>query len=113
MNKIKKYIVTTVMALAMVLPVVQPLAVHAEETNGQVISITTNFAYDVYEESYQATLNLKEGSKEVVGYLGEFITGANGKSYKNQSLVLAYYEDGIVGFSTIWERDWISTYTSH
>ena len=45
MNKIKKYIVTTVMALAMVLPIIQPLAVHAEETGAQVIKISGNCEY--------------------------------------------------------------------
>lgn len=114
MNKIKKYIVTTLMALSMVLPIIQPLAVHAEETAGQVISISSNYAYDVYEVSYQATLNLKEGSKEVVGYFGEFTTGANGQSYTNQCLSLGYYNgERLVSFSTRWEREWINTYTSH
>lgn len=64
MNKIKRYIVTTLMALAMVLPIIQPLAVHAEETGSQHISISGGYsrqADELVSETYNISFELKSG----------------------------------------------------
>ena len=64
MNKIKKYIATTLMALAMVLPIIQPLAVHAEETGNQHISISGGYIRQLDElesQSYNFECDVKSG----------------------------------------------------
>ena len=73
MNKIKKYIVTTLMALAMVLPIIQPLAVHAEEINNNVVLFGTN----IYENSkgdeikdiFRFEFSVDEDVKKIAGYI--------------------------------------------
>lgn len=116
MNKIKRYIVTTVMALAMVLPIIQPLVVHAEETTGQVISVTSNYTYGEYEDFYSFTLNIKEEYPEIVGYYTEHITGSGGVTYVNQCLKFGSYDaefGKFVDWSSAFKGDWVASYNAH
>ena len=79
MNKIKKYIVTTVMALTMVLPIIQPLAVHAEESRNQHISISGGYSRqqdELVSETYNISFDLKEGY-EIVGIKEELASGSD------------------------------------
>ena len=74
MNKIKKYIVTTLMALAMVMPIIQPLAVHAEEVSGQTVTVQSYRVLESdgkeYVQNYSFTINLNTGY-ELIAYRKE------------------------------------------
>ena len=83
MNKIKKYIVTTVMALTMVLPIIQPLAVHAEETESNSVAISGSYTDSKNDETrqYSMTLSAKEGY-EIIGYFCDCINMTYGETCK-------------------------------
>lgn len=129
MNKIKKYIVTTLMALSMVLPIIQPLAVHAEETGNQHISISGGYIRQLDElesQSYNFECDVKSGYL-IVGVKSITSAGSeeaeniemyvfqNGKyvgSLTNTNKYKAYCENGTLNWTYLVgdkEQDMIGT----